>query len=60
MDDIVIEFIQQGRFVKVSAVDMKTGQEATIVGDANAPRSTLEKLAVKKLNYLSEKNKNAR
>jgi len=57
MDDVVIEFVQQGRFVKVSAVDMKTGQEAAIVGDAKASQSTLKQLAIKKLNYVMQKNK---
>lgn len=52
MSDYIIEFIPQGRYVKVTAVDPVTGREATIVGDAAHPQQSLAALAVKKLNYL--------
>lgn len=50
-----IEFIPQGRYVKVTAVDPQTGLEATIVGDARASRDSLTQTAVKKLEFLLNK-----
>lgn len=51
----IIEFIPQGRFVKVTAVDPVTGIEAVIVGDASQPTSLLERTAVQKLEFLLKK-----
>ncbi|MEJ0009790.1 MAG: hypothetical protein WDN72_04255 [Alphaproteobacteria bacterium] len=50
--EYIVEFIAQGRFVKVSAIDPATGREAVLVGDARAGRDALAKEAVKKLEYL--------
>lgn len=52
----IIEFIPQGRFVKVSAIDPATGTEAVIVGDAAQPAAMLERIAVQKLEFLLKKN----
>lgn len=53
--EVIIEFIRQGRFVKVTAVDPVTGIEASIVGDPNTSPTTLQQLAVKKLRYVINK-----
>lgn len=53
----IVEFIQQGRYMKVTAVDTVTGMEATIVGDANETRQRLETVAVQKLNFLLNSKK---
>lgn len=53
--EAIIEFINQGRFVKVTAIDTKTGIESSIVGDPKAPQHKLEKLAIQKLNYVLNK-----
>jgi hypothetical protein len=53
--DYIIEFIVQGRYAKVTAVDPATGIEATIVGDANQPQAVLERVAVAKLVWLLKK-----
>lgn len=53
--NVILEFIPKGPYVKVSAVDVATGIEATIVGDASAGRETLEKLAIQKLEYVMKK-----
>lgn len=55
VQEAIIEFIYQGRYVKVTAVDPHTGIEATIVGDPQARKETLENLAIKKLNYILTK-----
>lgn len=48
----ILEFIPQGRYVKVTAVDPVTGLEAVLVGDASQTQQTLERLAVQKLEFL--------
>ena len=55
--DILIEFVIQGNFVKVTAIDAVTGAEGSIVGPANAPREALSQAAVRKLKYVMEKKK---
>lgn len=55
--DIILEFIAQGSYVKVTAIHADTGIEATIVGDAHAGRKVLENLAIRKLEYVMKKKK---
>ena len=55
---IIIEFIQVGAYVKVSAVDPVSLVEVSIVGDPSVSRNTLEQNAIKKLKFvLSKKHK---
>ena len=53
--EIFVEFVILGNSVKVTAIDSDTGEEATIVGPANAPRSVLAETARKKLEYVKAK-----
>jgi hypothetical protein len=55
--DILIEFVIQGNFVKVTAIDAASGTEGSIVGPANAPRESHSQAAVRKLKYVIEKKK---
>jgi len=50
--DYLLEFIPQGRYVRVTAVDPVTGLEAVIVGDASQPQVVLERTAIRKLEFL--------
>lgn len=45
----IIEFIAQGRYVKVTAIDPQTGLEVSIVGDVRENKEILKKHAVNKL-----------
>ena len=55
---IIIEFVQVGAYVKVSAIDPVSLFEVSIVGDPSASRNTLEQIAIKKLKFvLSKKQK---
>lgn len=47
--DIAFEFIHIGNYVKVSAIDMATGNEVSIVGDPNASEAELKRIALAKL-----------
>jgi hypothetical protein len=54
-DEILVEFVIQGNFAKVTAIDPATGLEAAITGPANAPRMALVEAAKRKLDYLRKK-----
>lgn len=51
----ILEFIPQGRYIKVTAVDPVTGTEAVIVGDVKESQEILSRTAVKKLEFLLKK-----
>lgn len=53
-DGFLIEFIQIGNAVKVSAVDPKTGIEVSIVGSPSMSRDHLSRVALRKLRYRLE------
>jgi len=54
---VIYEFVPKGRYVKVSAVDVASGTEATMVGDASAPQERLEALALQKLDWVMNKRR---
>jgi len=54
-DSIIIEFMHVGNTLKVSAICERTGREISIVGDPNASRAELERVAANKLRYVMEK-----
>jgi hypothetical protein len=47
--DVFFEFIVIGATVKVTAIDSETATEVSIMGPANAAKSDLQKLALRKL-----------
>jgi hypothetical protein len=53
--EIFVEFVIVGNAVKATAIDPETGLEASIVGPANAARSTLAEAARRKLEYVVKK-----
>ncbi len=55
--EVLFEFIAQGAYVKVIAVDADSGEEVSIIGDASRQQSYLEDIALKKLLYVMEKKK---
>jgi hypothetical protein len=55
--EIYVEFIVQGSFVKVTAIDSKSGTEASVLGPSGAPRGALTDAAVRKLNYMLSKSR---
>ena len=54
-DEILIEFVVQGIFVKATAIHAKTGREVSIVGPASSPRAALAQAAARKLEYVMKK-----
>ena len=58
LPEVLFEFVQQGNYVKVMAVDPRTGIEVSIVGDRRAGKKTLERIAIQKLKYVIGKKIN--
>ena len=54
---VIFEFVSIGSYVKVSAVDTRTGTEVSIVGDPRRGESTLRRIALRKLENVMRKNK---
>lgn len=53
---VIFEFISIGQSVKVSAIDVATGTEVSIVGAASATDAELKDVAYQKLRYVMTKN----
>jgi uncharacterized membrane protein len=47
--DVYFEFIKLGNAVKVTAIDSVTAIEVSVMGPANAAKSDLERVALRKL-----------
>jgi len=54
---VILEFISMGSYVKVSAVDPVTGTEVSIVGDPSRGEAALRQVAIRKLQYVMNKQK---
>jgi hypothetical protein len=55
LNEVLFEFIVQGNYVKVIAVDPVTRTEIAMVGDRRASKEILERNAIKKLEYVIAK-----
>ena len=55
--EYLIEFIVQGAYVRVCAIDPETGVEVVSVEAASASKDELSRLAVRKLEYVLAKKK---
>ncbi len=55
--EIFIEYVVIGNAVKVTAIDGQSGEEAAIVGPANAPRAVLAEAAKRKLDFVLKKRR---
>lgn len=49
--EVIVEAIRHGTYLKVTAVHVATGREATAVGPAHEPKA-VERLAIAKLKRL--------
>ena len=55
--EVLFEFVVRGNFVKVMAVDPLTGTEVSIVGDSRTSKSTLQRVATKKLEMVLKRKR---
>lgn len=53
----IIEYIQLGSYMKVSAVDEETGVEAVTILPLNLSQSEMAEAAIRKLKYVMEKKR---
>ena len=53
--EIYVEFVVLGNTVKATAIDPETGEEASVIGPANAAQSTMAEAARRKLEYVLKK-----
>jgi hypothetical protein len=53
--EIYVEFIVLGNTVKATAIDPETGEEASVIGPANAAQSIMAEAARRKLEYVQRK-----
>lgn len=56
-DDYIIEFTVIGNVMKVTAIDPYSGTEVSMVGSPAMSQEFLAKRAIKKLEYVINKNK---
>ncbi|NKB57838.1 MAG: hypothetical protein GKS00_16060 [Alphaproteobacteria bacterium] len=52
---VIIELISIGSYVKVSAIDTRTGTEVSIVGDPKRGEVALRRIAMRKLENVMRK-----
>jgi len=52
---VIFEFINIGAYVKVSAIDTRSGTEVSIVGDPRRGEEALRRVAMRKLERALEK-----
>ena len=50
--EVIFEFRHVGAAVKVSAIDVTTGTEVSIVGDPSVGEAALKRIAQRKLEYV--------
>lgn len=55
--EIIFEFLNVGGSVKVTAVDVASGTEVSIIGDPAASETVLKHMAKRKLDYVLGKQK---
>ena len=53
---VIFDFISIAAYVKVSAIDTRTGTEVSIVGDPRRSEVALRRVAMRKLERALEKN----
>ena len=55
--EVLFEFTQVGNSVRVTAIDAATGTEVTIQAPLNLSHADLQRTALRKLDYVLNKNK---
>jgi len=53
----IVEYYAVGKSVKVTAIDPASLREVSIIGSSRASRKHLAKLAIRKLHYMMDKDK---
>jgi len=59
-DEVILEFVQVGSLVRVSAMEPKTLTEVVIYGPARASEAALRRIVLRKLDYVLERHARGR
>lgn len=52
----IVEYTLLGNFIKVTAIDTRSGREVSLIGSPRAPRRQLADLAARKLRYVMNRD----
>lgn len=55
--EVIFEYLQIGRTVKVTAVDIETGTETTVITPSTISEQQRKMIALQKLYYVMQKSK---
>ncbi len=55
MSEILFEYVRNGAYVKVTAIEPETRTEASVVVPANLPQEQMQIQALNKLRYILKK-----
>lgn len=55
MSEILFEYVRNGAYVKVTAIETETRTEASVVVPANLPQEQMQIQALNKLRYVLKK-----
>lgn len=55
-DEVLLEYVRVGPYLKVMAIDAKTNTEVSVAGPAVGCRELLTRTAINKLKYVLRKN----
>lgn len=55
MSEILFEYVRQGQYVKVTAIEPETRTEVSVVVAANLSREQMQIQALNRLNYVLKK-----
>ena len=53
--EYLLEFVRQGSYMRIAAIDPASGVEVVTVGDAKRSKRELTRVAVQKLEYVLKK-----
>jgi hypothetical protein len=54
--EVLFEFQRVGSYLRVTAIDAKTGVEVTVAGPATGSQELLKRTAINKLRFVQNKN----
>ena len=57
LHEVLYEFVSMGRFLRVNAIDPRTGIEVTMIADPRYGETLIKRLAARKLAYVITKRR---
>ena len=57
LTEVLFEFVRVGRYLRVNAIDPRTGIEVAMIADPRHGKTIIKRLAARKLAYVSSKKR---